>query len=426
VAAKKDAEEAQGAAPGQHVAEDYEDGRMADEPQAFILERARSEVHLLLDNISANPEVTIAALVERDPPKGLPKDWIEQVCKITWPPTDDPKGVGNPAEQAALLIKTRDYLNGLAKPASGATIAFTLLVTQEEGSSRRRRAAADTDKPTSPSRSSLAADAYPDLVPRARYFRRLLSWIIWLPLFWLALTLLVSWYLAIGNAALSDYAATKTRLGEAEVRVSQAQSGLSRGAVTTAGAQVVPAPGTAIEPVVYQQDICASIGRAYPSAELRDACRVLAEQRTALQVIREGLEDWSVTSTPESASWVAILLGSAVLPVLYGVLGAIAAVVLSLSRKIKGSLLSPRDVQLSFQQLALGALIGACVSLFVGPPGGDGETLLGPVALSTSAISFVAGFGVDSVFQAIEALISRILNIAPGGGGPPPSSRGRS
>ena len=115
--------------------------------------------------------------------------------------------------------------------------------------------------------------------------------------------------------------------------------------------------------------------------------------------------------SPGPASWLANLLGSGVLPVLYGFLGAIAAVVRTLSRKIKGSLLSPRDVQLTFQQLALGAVVGACISLFIAAPGAsDSNTsLLGPVGLSSSAVAFVAGFGVDSVFKALEALISRIF-----------------
>ena len=49
----------------------------SEDPTAFILSRARAEVHLLLDNISANPEVTFASLAARAKPKGLPRDWIE-------------------------------------------------------------------------------------------------------------------------------------------------------------------------------------------------------------------------------------------------------------------------------------------------------------------------------------------------------------
>ena len=156
---------------------------------------------------------------------------------------------------------------------------------------------------------------------------------------------------------------------------------------------------------------------SYPSAQLRDACVSYSEQGRSYDAIESGLSNWAFGAGPEFAAWLANLLGTAVLPVLYGFLGAIASVVRTWSRKIKASLLSPRDVQLSFQQLALGALVGACISLFIAAPAaGDGDTsLLGPVALSSSAISFVAGFGVNSVFQALEALISRIFNIAPAG-----------
>ena len=395
-------------------------GPRTDDPRAFILSRTRSEVHLLLDNISASPDVTIGALAAQNPPDGLPEDWIEKVCEITWPPRRSQSDPEELAEQAALLIKIRDYLNGLAKPASGATIAFTLMVTQEENL-RSRRLRAVHDMASSPSRSSLACEAYPDLVPKARKFRKLLAGIIWLPVGWLAFTLLISWYLAVGNAALADYAAARTRLAAAEARVSQAQSALvGRGAAGQANSTTEFDP-TAETPAqtTLSADTCgeARTANAYASAELLDACMAREDAGETFQTVESGLDKWALAAGPDTASWLANLLGTAVLPVLYGVLGAIAAVVRSLSGKIKANLLSPRDVNLSVQQLALGAVIGACISLFIGQPTGtNGETtFLGPVALSSSAISFVAGFGVESVFEALEALISRIFNIAPAG-----------
>jgi hypothetical protein len=434
-----------------------------EDPTSFILSRARSEVHLLLDNISANPDVTIATLSARTKPKGLPKDWIEQVCEITWPPQDAVPDPDELAKQAALLIKTRDYLNGLARPASGSTIAFTLMVTEEtDAKQRRRRRRAEPGLPPPPSRTSLAEVAYPDLVERARSFRRLLSWTLIFSVGVLCVTLLISWYLAVGNAALADYAAAQTALVEADARVGAAQSALrgAAGAEAGAAAQPVaqPAPQPAAPPAAqpapaavqsaagappqgetpspnplvatlpasatppapannYLLYPCRTRTGADPSAELRDAClarKVLADRFVP---VRRGLDAWAIGAGPETASWEANLLGTGVLPVLYGLLGAIAAVVRALSRKIKASLLSPRDVQLTFLQLALGAVVGACISLFIAAPaaGASDTALLGPVALSSSAISFVAGFGVESVFQALEALISRIFNIAPAG-----------
>lgn len=416
-----------------------------DDPKAFILKRARSEVHLLLDYISASPDVTIATLAERTPPQGLPENWIEKVCEITWPPKENQDNE-DLADEAALLIRARDYLNGIAKPASGATIAFTLMVTQEENSRSRR--AREAHRPSSsPSRSSLACDAYPDLVPRARTFRRMLTWMIWVSVIGLAVTLIFSWYLAIGNAALADFATARTRLHEAEAQVSQAEAALAgehNGPATSGrAAPLTPQPPATANPgggggpqvqtvppvvVTYELNACATklSAGSYPSAALRDACVALQHQTDSFNAITDGLDRWALLAGPDTASWTANLLGSAVLPVLYGFLGAIAAVVRSLSRKIKLCLLSPRDAQLSFQQLALGALIGACISLFIaGPPSSAGErSLLGPVGLSVSAVSFVAGFGVDSVFQAIEALISRIFNIAPAATTSPQPPRG--
>jgi hypothetical protein len=120
------------------------------------------------------------------------------------------------------------------------------------------------------------------------------------------------------------------------------------------------------------------------------------------------------------AASVVNILGTAVLPVLYGILGAGAAVLRSISRKIKSSQLAPRDLHLSLQQLALGAVMGACISLFIAQPSNASQTtpgLIGAVALSGSALSFVAGFGVESVFAALEAFIARIFFI---GSGTPP------
>jgi hypothetical protein len=406
-----------------------------EDPTAFILDRTRSEVHLLLDNISANPDVTLAALTERlERPRDLPEDWITQVCEITWPPQGATPSPDQLAKDAALLIRARDYLNGLAKPASGATIAFTLMVTQEENPRARRRRLKTGGGPPTPSRSSLAGDAYPDLVDRARHFRAMMSRVVWVAVIALGITLFISWYLAIGNAALTDYGTSRAALTKAEGRVGEAQSayfsnsgpaqseaGTDTGPPLQTGQPQQPMSGTSppASPPTYFANPCETLGaqKFYPSAALREACGAWDDQLRTHESTRAGLVTWVVGASPEAAAWWANLLGTAVLPVLYGFLGAIASVVRTWSRKIKRSLLSPRDMQLSLQQLALGALIGACISLFIAAPAaGDADSaLLGPVALSSSAISFVAGFGVDSVFQALEALISRIFNIAPAG-----------
>jgi hypothetical protein len=120
-------------------------------------------------------------------------------------------------------------------------------------------------------------------------------------------------------------------------------------------------------------------------------------------------------TSEEQARVVTLVVGTAVLPLCYGILGAGAAVVRGLWAKMRESLLSPRDYTLALLQLALGATIGACIALFVNPSGqspGSEIGLLGSWALSTSALAFIAGFGVEGVFVALESLVRRVFNIS--------------
>jgi hypothetical protein len=359
------------------------------DPLIFVLKRELSEVHLLLDNVSGNPTTTVDDRMDVNRPALLEDDWVERVCEINWPPEQD----SDKAYDAALLISAKDYLNRLAYPASGSTIAFTHLVTQQDERKRRklRRQAEEgsgaNQATEAQTRTSLAETAYPDLTVKAANFRKAM-WLMSLGLLLaLAVTCLLSWHVAYGNAMLAEYATAKTALTESQAVVAQAEG---------------KPPEDATRAVA---EASATIGRVQ---------RRLAHWECWFCWGSSGLDENAILDAPSNASAWANILGSAVLPFLYGLLGAGAAIIRSLSRKIRASLLSPRDLLLSLQQLALGAVIGACIGLFIAAPGGDatGESLLGPVTLSASAVSFVAGFGVDAVFQGIEALIGRIFNLA--------------
>ncbi len=116
------------------------------------------------------------------------------------------------------------------------------------------------------------------------------------------------------------------------------------------------------------------------------------------------------------------VIGCAVLPLCYGILGAGAAAVRNLWAKLRESLLMPRDYTLALGQLALGATIGACIGLFVNPSGaapGADAALATSWTLSGSALSFIAGFGVEGVFLALEAFVRRVFGVPGQGEGPP-------
>lgn len=472
--------------------------RGSRDPKVFVLDRELSEVHLLLDNVSANPTTTLAERLASTQglDDDLPDDWIEQICRISWPPegSDEDK-----AEDAALLIKAKDRLNRLAFPASGSTIAFTLLVTQQEsGSQSWLGRSAEEDEARSPTRNSLAQTAYPDLMPKAVRFRKAMRGISIALVVALFVTCILSWYVAYGNAALAEFAAAQAAVVDANKRVDDAETtednGTAASTSSAAGgagaakgqdeaAETPAADAGAIkgedlavaepagEAAAGTAPVQASSGkflpyceRGFSNAGQAQACAARTEASTNLLRVKRRLADWVcvvtfscvedlsrfedlvppnpknqltpaeaavvkeirrgqraglandelIANAPSRAAALANIMGTAVLPFLYGLLGAGAAIIRSLSRKIRAGLLSPRDLHLSFQQLALGAVVGACIGLFIAAPGsgGEGESLLGPVTLSASAISFVAGFGVDSVFEALETLIKRIFNVA--------------
>jgi hypothetical protein len=413
------------------------------DPKVFVLLRELSEVHLLLDNVSGNPNTTVSERTTEEKLKqqGLDSDWIEKICEISWPPDGSNE---EKADDAALLIRAKDYLNRLSAPASGSTIAFTLLVTQGDAAPQRSRLASlwgqhegdQAPQHRPPTRRSLAETAYPDLIGKAAGFRRAMLWISLSLVFALLLTCAISWYVAYGNAALAELETARVAVATAQDRVDEAEAGVvspspaasprgeraTRAAAGLAtGQAATSAPAAAARPFVAY---CAT--KPYQTADQSRLCNARDNALADKQRIERRLADWlcwdlfgdcsnpaKVADATSRAAAMATIMGTAVLPFLYGLLGAGAAIIRSLSRKIRASLLSPRDLHLSFQQLALGAVIGACIGLFVSAPGGegDGDNILGPVTLSASAISFVAGFGVEAVFQAIEALIARIFNL---------------
>ena len=405
-----------------------------------IVSQELLEVRLLLDYLSGDPAHTLP-----DPDSataaGLDKDWIEQVCRMTWPPSGS---ACSQADQEALLVRVKDYLNRRAYPASGFSVAFTLLVTQENDApevasahlSRTGGVAGQSE-----SRGSLAQKAYPGLVGKARTFRRGISAIAVFVLFCLAVTCLMSWEIALGNSLLTQFSTAQAAVNAARGRVDDLQKHMpAPNVAATPGPAADGPPATAIiattemAPCPVRNEIPGMVAKETldKSADWTPECRELASSQLALAGAGNNLRGWmdfpwkswlqagvdrndGAFQQAYITKSVVDLCGSAILPVFYGILGAAAAVLRLMSRRIRQSLLTPRDLMLSVQQLALGAVVGACIGLFVTAPvpGSPEQTqLIGPVGLSSSALSFIAGFGVDAVFATLEALIARIFNLS--------------
>jgi hypothetical protein len=398
------------------VAHEKEDGLSdppGEDPRDFVLSRDLSEIHLLLDHVSSNAVASLSGQGLSMTPPLLPANWIEQVCEISWPPPDSSIAL---AEQAGLLIRVREHLNGLASPANGMTVAFTLLVVQQAKEGGDDRAwMRGGDMPIGaevPTRWTMAYNAYPNLMDKARSFQRMTKWVRNLLLAWLAFTCLTSWYVAYGNAMLGDLAVAETKLRQAEDNVTGVEAGLA--------AEPIAASATGQDrPTGMTSSFCRNdsggSAAALGTPAQREVCSELAARRVEVAKLTVALRRWlplfhssdEQLDVTVAAKFIGVM-GSAVLPFFYGLLGAGAAVVRSWSYKIKRSLLAPQDIQLSFQQLALGAVVGACIGLFIAQPD-DESALIGPAALSGSALSFLAGFGVDKFFEALETLLGRVF-----------------
>jgi len=449
------------ATPGQARASD-EGSRL----KKHFVGRQIAEVFLLLDNISATKEKKLPDGIDNEVfqkdlgQDGKPKDWLQQIAEIHFPPDGSDKDL---ALQSAKLYRARDALNAAAAPATSATIAFTLLVANgaQSGPSLLGRLGAwlglgdrseavaedeteDPDNKQNP-RRELALQAFPTFEKPARSLRRFTSLLVFALGFWRLITSAVSWDVATGSALLSQVAALDKRIEEIDQRMvdawtpSDGQSGNAAAApgspAGTAAASGKEGQSDAYVRLAAEQKKLArerviALENIRPWLKSKESgCKFFTEkifllfgshcQQTDTHNIDRKNADPGAQGSEVNWHWAAVLiaiLANNVLPIMYGILGAMASVARNISASTRDYLLSPRHLPLSLIQLALGAVIGAAIGLFLPsqtPTDSTAANWLSNVYLSASALCFLAGFGVEGVFQSLEALVARIFNLAP-------------
>jgi hypothetical protein len=437
-----------------------------DEREALI-ERDLNDVYLLMDHLSGRPDRCISDITMADPANPAQSVLlVDEVCKIRWPLADEPVAH---AKQAAVLFKARDKLNQLANPANGATIAYTILVLG--GGDGLRGWLSSWLRFIRPpenarSRTDLARAAYPNLVNSAHSFRRWITMLQFMLLGGLLLTSLLSWNVASGKLILQ-------RIDQLDAQAIDIGRSLDAGEVTASGPLAVDDGGATTAATVnlpayerFCRRSAQAAGAAATGGAAQSEIAIRREQicATARLVMHRraladrDLDEWTAywgwlkhlaahfnevppdtysgvqaqppTMQPEVArgaateQWSADLitvLGNFVLPMLYGFLGATTAVVLGIQNKLRESQLAPREKRMSQVQLVLGIIVGACIGLFMSPSspdsgvaataagGGGAVTAGGSVALSASALSFLAGFGVESVFKMLQNMLQAMF-----------------
>ena len=392
-----------------------EHDRMIDE---VIFKRDLDEVHLLLDHVSGQTDKSLADLRIADDtdPEGKKmlstRAIVERITQIRYPP--DGGTSGKNASDAAFLLVVKDQLNGLADPARGLTVAYSSMfvgVAHRSGflgswlNSLLRAPA-----PSQAARGmSLAQEIYPGLVQHARLFRSWFAFLVVIALpIWLALTALTYWDGAYGRALMQRFDHIERQRQEL---------------VQTS-------------PELAHPDTC----KDTPKPELALACAKIVSLRAARQSTRVDLDHfrrcdhascntwlhvmrwgfvlcgtWDATEPEEQmVATVLTVFSNYILPMMFGLLGAMIAAIRKLQDQVGKSELHPRDFLLTVLLVPMGSVAAVAVGLFYSPTGtatGGAAGLSGNVTLTAGGIGFLAGYGSAAFFTLLDNLLKQVFRL---------------
>jgi len=442
--------------------------------EELVYRQDLNEVYLLLDFISGRPDKRLSDLDNKisdpesdDKHRMSSAEIIARVSEMRYPP--DPPARER-ATDAAFLLELKDCLNWMAYPARGLTIAYTTMFAEGGHVSANaiwnavlgilgRRPSGSTGAAAEPSRVQMAQLAFPGLVAIAAHFRLMKYFISLAGLVLSVVSAVWLWQATYGVRLAAQFAQAK--LGENEM-IARLYDELEKEGVATAVANqpgdldtfcVTPPPSTQLASAAD------SVGQAVITKGMNSATRQLcndyAYRHSLLLVAINDLGKYSLSPVFKVSSWflpihdvcaisdcgnlvppdtseqgsgrkalsrqedapsVAAMLAmmtTYLLPMLFGVVGTIAALLRGIQHRVNESTLAPRDLALSLFRLSLGMVAGICVGLFFSPPSNLPQTggAIGVLTLSASGIAFLAGYGAEGFFRALDALVAHLFNL---------------
>lgn len=415
--------------------------------EQLFLHRDLNEVLLLLDFISGRQDVHIWEIgginypVRQDGGAGAPRegkpdqpvamlasiDILRRICALRYPPANT-RTIEDRADDAALLLCVKDRLNSIASPTNGLMIAYTYMFIEETASrTRRDKREEDTWSLHASTRADAAKSAYPGLIRSAKRFR---SFHRNVSRTGVAITLLAAmllWLVVYGVELTSRFEDEQKSLTDLTNQI-----------------YVLADKENAALPPDQQSHASVPVRCGEKIDEQSNPVRMLCNQWAYHQARYEkainddesfadkGLSSWLTEPFPvaparskdkagryvgtqesiESITLVLSAYASFVLPVMFGLVGTIASFLRDISNRITSSILAPRDETLAIIRLILGAIAGLAVGLFFTPASVAGQVSSGAgvLTLSASGIAFLAGYGADSFFRAIDAMIVRLFS----------------
>ncbi len=410
----------------------------------LVFEQELSEVFLLMDFVSGRPDKHLTDLNGKLPRPDRPGEMmtaaevVERVALLKSPSSSD---AAEAAKDVAFLLSLKDVLNSMVYPARGLTIAYTIMFAGEGGGDHSET-----------NRVQAAQRAFPGLVASAaklRQMRRsLTSWGVGLTLF----SAIFLWQVTYGVQLASRFEEVRQNEGHAAASVYDALEKSTRGLRGAPIGLLDRVCGTKAPPVV-SASLVAETSDPDPALELspevRQLCNDYAYQHSLFKVtiadVGEYSKSWMfavsrwllpvhtfIAPDCQSADCVRDALGrqedaqsvsgmlatmiNYMLPILFGLVGTVAALVRGIQDRATASTLDPRDRALSLIRLPLGMMAGVCAGLFLSPTAVSTQVGGGlrALTLSASGIAFLAGYGAEGFFRMLDTILGRVFGLENG------------
>ncbi|KVQ15109.1 hypothetical protein BGV71_07520 [Burkholderia ubonensis] len=321
------------------------------------------------------------------------------------------------AEDVSFIFKAKCLLNHLAYPANGLTIAYTYMYVEDESNSMEKHGGLNFSGARY-SRISVAKDAFPRIVANAQHFRRVTDQMS----LWVVIITVIS---AILLSIVSYGAQAIARFEQDRVAHMKSIDDL----YSTLAKQFAPI-AAATPPSKLVKEHCEPPGISSETYQIIEMCNeysyIAKRYEAAVDSVLAFKESWAfwpikfIFKIPnfrgnwqEDARSVGIVLStftSYILPILFAVIGSVAASVRGIYEKVQDGVLAPRDRILTLVRLPLGLIAGVTVGLFFDPSTVVTHVSLGAgLSLSASAIAFAAGYGAETFFSKIDSLINHVF-----------------
>jgi hypothetical protein len=350
-----------------------------------------AEISLLLDYLSSLPERILTSHSHVHLPSGC--ETYDEVLAHYFPIDEKVRrGETLTSSEIQFLLDLRDYLNSWAEPATGASIAFTMLVVRKSPEARKGKADAER--------------AYPEWIRPARFLSITMTAMSGLAVTITLVIAALAAYIYLGSSKIANIAEINAQLQSLDQEILREEIAIH--------------PSSMREEVVsYCDDLPDPLHRPnVQEVPQNPVSRTVRQFRTVTQSHlctrnddlhkKQGLAyDYLRPLFPSDDRAMPALLNAVsgyALPVLMGLLGSMTYVLRRYLRSVSARLLTPSDLREYIVRLVLGTVFGVAIGFFTSGNASAGAIAVPISSLGAPALAFLAGYGVEPVFRMLDGL----------------------